>query len=214
VKADVTNHAGTPQTGQLSATVFSPRGAPVQVRQTVTVPAGSTQTFTFTPSDDARLNIRHPSVGWPVGMGAHPLYGLRTSLTQAGAAPDTEFETFGIRKTTTQLVGATSSNGLAPAGSRQFAINGVPFMFRAGGWSENLFLHYSAADTANQISIIKNLGLNGIRTEGKQMPDDFYEQFDRAGILIDGGFQCCDAWQPSRRRTLTPSNSRSCATRR
>jgi hypothetical protein len=37
--------------------------------------------------------------------------------------------------------------------------------------------------------------LNGIRTEGKQMPDDFYEQMDRAGILVDGGFQCCDAWQ-------------------
>ena len=27
------------------------------------------------------------------------------------------------------------------------------------------------------------------------MPDDFYEQMDRAGILVDGGFQCCDAWQ-------------------
>jgi hypothetical protein len=37
--------------------------------------------------------------------------------------------------------------------------------------------------------------LNGIRTEGKQLPDDFYEQMDRAGILVDGGFQCCDAWQ-------------------
>ena len=36
--------------------------------------------------------------------------------------------------------------------------------------------------------MIKNLGLNGIRTEGKQMPDDFYEQMDRAGILIDGGY--------------------------
>ena len=76
-------------------------------------------------------------------------------------------------------------------------------MFRGGGWSENLLLNYSAADTANQIALIKNLGLNGIRTEGKQMPDDFYEQFDRAGILIDGGFQCCDAWQPSRRRPLS-----------
>ena len=27
------------------------------------------------------------------------------------------------------------------------------------------------------------------------MPDDFYGQMDRAGILVDGGFQCCDAWQ-------------------
>jgi hypothetical protein len=27
------------------------------------------------------------------------------------------------------------------------------------------------------------------------MPADFYEQMDRAGILIDSGFQCCDNWQ-------------------
>ena len=84
---------------------------------------------------------------------------------------------------------------MAPNGSRQFSVNGVPFVFRGGGWSENLFLHYSGGDTASQIEMLKNLGLNGIRTEGKQMPDDFYEQMDRAGILIDGGFQCCDAWQ-------------------
>ena len=68
-------------------------------------------------------------------------------------------------------------------------------MFRGGGWSEDLFLRYSQSDTADQIAMIKNLGLNGIRTEGKQMPEDFYEQLDRAGIMVDGGFQCCDAWQ-------------------
>ena len=73
----------------------------------------------------------------------------------------------------------------------------MPFDYRAGGWSENLFLHYSATDLANQVSIIKSLGLNGIRTEGKEMPQDFYNQMDRAGILIDAGFQCCDKWEPS-----------------
>jgi exo-1,4-beta-D-glucosaminidase len=146
----------------------------------------------FTPGDDPQLLIRHPSVWWPTGMGPHPLYSLRTALSQPGAAPDTESETFGIRTVTTSLVGKAPS---APQGSRQFQVNGVPFAFRGGGWSEDLFLRYSAADTADQIEMIKNLGLNGIRTEGKQMPDDFYEQFDRAGILIDGGYQCCDAWQ-------------------
>ena len=29
------------------------------------------------------------------------------------------------------------------------------------------------------------------------MPDDFYQQMDRAGIMIDAGFQCCDEWQLS-----------------
>jgi exo-1,4-beta-D-glucosaminidase len=203
LKADVTNHAATTQVGELSATVIAPHGRPIQVSQTVTVAPGATDTVTFTPSQDPRLDIHHPSVWWPYQMGGQPLYGLHTELTQRGAAPDTESETFAIRTVTTQLVGATSSDGLAPNGSRQFSVNGVPFVFRGGGWSENLFLHYSAGDTANQIEMLKNLGLNGIRTEGKQMPDDFYEQMDRAGILIDGGFQCCDAWQPSRRKTLT-----------
>ncbi|MGN6868116.1 MAG: glycosyl hydrolase 2 galactose-binding domain-containing protein [Solirubrobacteraceae bacterium] len=194
VKADVTNHAGTSQTGRVSATVQSPSGPAIRVSRSVTVAAGATQTVSFTPDDDPELLVHHPSVWWPIGMGQHPLYSLRTSLTQAGAAADTESETFGIRTVSTRLIGATPG-GSAPNGSRQFLVNGVPFVFRGGGWSEDLFLRYSAADTANQIEMIKNLGLNGIRTEGKQMPDDFYEQFDRAGILIDGGFQCCDAWQ-------------------
>ncbi|HUA50071.1 MAG TPA: hypothetical protein VMA77_32870, partial [Solirubrobacteraceae bacterium] len=200
LKGDVTNHAGTSQTGDLSAIVTSPSGRAIHVSRRVTVAAGQTQTVSFAPSDDSRLLIHHPSVWWPTGMGPHLLYGLRMSLDDRGSAPDTESETFGVRKVTTKLIGASPA---APDGSRQFAVNGVPFVFRGGGWSEDLFLRYSAADTANQISLIKNLGLNGIRTEGKQMPDDFYEQMDRAGILIDGGFQCCDAWQPSRRRPLS-----------
>ncbi len=192
VKTDVTNHAPTRQTGVLAATVQTPTGGAISISRTVTVAPGATRTFTFTPSDDPRLLIQHPVVWWPYGMGRQPLYGLSTVLTQLGAAPDSESETFGIRTITTRLVGPSP---IAPQGSRQFLVNGVPFVFRAGGWSEDLFLRYSAADTANQIALIRNLGLNGIRTEGKQMPDDFYEQLDRAGILVDGGFQCCDAWQ-------------------
>jgi exo-1,4-beta-D-glucosaminidase len=192
VKAAVTNHAATRRTGELSANVITPTGDEIRVSRTVSVGAGKTRTFTFTPSDDPRLEIDHPSVWWPYPMGGQPLYGLTTAVTQRGAPPDTESETFAIRTITTRLVGPSP---IAPVGSRQFLVNAVPFVFRAGGWSENLFLRYSAANTADQIAMIKNLGLNGIRTEGKQMPDDFYEQLDRAGILVDGGFQCCDAWQ-------------------
>jgi exo-1,4-beta-D-glucosaminidase len=201
LKADVTNHAATQQTGKLSATVQSPTGQLIPVSRTVRVAPGATRTFTFAPTDDPRLDINHPIVWWPYSMGGQPLYGLRTALTQPGAPPDTESETFGIRTITTRLVGPAP---IAPDGSRQFLVNGVPFVFRAGGWSEDLFLRYSASNTANQIAMIKNLGLNGIRTEGKQMPDDFYEQFDRAGILVDGGFQCCDAWQLQDSKLNTP----------
>jgi exo-1,4-beta-D-glucosaminidase len=74
-------------------------------------------------------------------------------------------------------------------------VNGQPIVFRGGGWAEDLFLRCSSSYTADQLALIKNLGLNGIRTEGQQMPADFYEQADSAGILIDAGFQCCDAWR-------------------
>lgn len=192
LKADVSNASSSVLGGLVVGTVTEPGGGSITVQKFVRVRPGGTRTVTFGPADDGRLQIHHPALWWPYQMGSQPLYGLHMSLVQRGQRPDSESETFGIRTITTRLVGPAP---IAPHGSRQFLVNGVPFMFRGGGWSEELFLRYSSSDTANQIALIKNLGVNGIRTEGKQMPDDFYEQMDRAGILVDGGFQCCDAWQ-------------------
>jgi exo-1,4-beta-D-glucosaminidase len=192
LRAQVTNRSGARRRGSLTARVISPSGTTIDLTDTVTVAAGATRTVSLTPRRDPQLTIRNPQVWWPYAMGGQPLYTLKMSLSQAGARPDDESETFGIRTISTRLIGASK---IAPHGSRQFLVNGRPFVFRGGGWSENLFLHYSAADIANQIELIKNLGLNGIRTEGKEMPADFYAQMDRAGILIDAGYQCCDAWQ-------------------
>jgi exo-1,4-beta-D-glucosaminidase len=192
LRAVVTNQSHHAQRGVVEAVVSTPAGRSIHVQKKVTLPARATRTISFTPRRYRGLVIHHPSVWWPYQMGEQPLYGLMMSLSQRGSAPDRQSETFGIRTITTRLVGPAP---IAPRGSRQFLVNGRPFVFRGGGWSEDLFLRYSAADTADQIAMIRNLGLNGIRTEGKQLPDDFYEQMDRAGILVDGGFQCCDAWQ-------------------
>ena len=89
----------------------------------------------------------------------------------------------------------TGSNAIEPSGARAFKINGVPIVIRGGGFDPNLFLHYSAADTAKQIALMKNMGVNTIRLEGHIMPADWFEQMDQAGILVNGGFQCCDAWE-------------------
>ena len=196
VHADVTNSTGTSQTGTVAARISPPGGGSgIAVSQQVTVPAGASQTVTFSPSGYRQLVISRPQLWWPYQMGGQPLYTLSASVSAGGGNPDTASPvSFGIRSVTTYL---TAPSAMAPDGVRVFEVNGVPFDFRAGGWSENLFLHYSASDLANQISLIKSMGLNGIRTEGKEMPQDFYEQMDRAGILIDAGFQCCDKWQPS-----------------
>ena len=120
------------------------------------------------------------------------LHARRRRSSQGGTLLNSTSETFGIRNVTSSLVG---SNAGEPSGARAFKINGVPIVIRGGGSSPNLFLHYSAADTAKQIALMKNMGLNTIRLEGHLMPQDWYQQMDAAGILVNAGFQCCDAWE-------------------
>jgi exo-1,4-beta-D-glucosaminidase len=194
VHADVTNTTGAEQAGAVLATIQPPPGGggPIQLAQPVTLLAHAAQTVTFSPQRFGQLLLRHPELWWPYQMGGQPLYTLRAAVSAGGGISDSAAPAdFGIRSVTTYL---TPPSALARDGARVFEINGVPFDFRAGGWSENLFLHYSASDLTSQISLMKSMGINGVRTEGKQMPQDFYNQMDRAGILIDAGFQCCDKW--------------------
>ena len=64
----------------------------------------------------------------------------------------------------------TGHSPAEPAGARAFKINGVPIVIRGGGFSPDIFLHYSAADIAHQIALMKNMGVNTIRLEGHIMP--------------------------------------------
>jgi exo-1,4-beta-D-glucosaminidase len=192
LRAQVTNTTARRQTGVLAAQVTAPSGPRIRITHRIALRAHTTRTISLTPGHFPALRLRHPQVWWPYQLGAQPLYGLSMSVSGHHSPRDTQSETFGIRTIATRLIGPSP---IAPHGSRQFMVNGRPIVFRGGGWSENLFLHYSARDTANQVTLIKNLGLNGIRTEGKEMPANFYDQMDRAGILVDAGFQCCDAWQ-------------------
>jgi exo-1,4-beta-D-glucosaminidase len=194
VKTDVSNDGGTAQSGLVTATISPPgHGAAIKVAQDVTVPAHTTQTVSFAPGRYPALTITHPQVWWPYQLGSQPLYTLRTSVSQGGTALNSTSEEFGIRNVTSYLTSGTSPG--APNGARAFKINGVPIVIRGGGFSPNIFLHYSAADIAQQIALMKNMGVNTIRLEGHIMPDDFFRQMDQAGILINAGYQCCDAWE-------------------
>lgn len=195
VKTDVTNNTGVPQTGVVTATITAPAGGspPVVVRRAVTVAAHSTAAVTFAPAGFPSLTIRHPQVWWPYQLGPSPLYRLTTSVAQGGTVLDSTSGTFGIR-TVTSTVDRPAP--VAPDGVRAYAINGRPFVVRGGGFAPDLFLRYSAADTARQFDLVRNLGLNLLRPEGHFMPEDFYQRADAAGIMIDAGFQCCDRWEP------------------
>ncbi|GAA1970590.1 glycoside hydrolase family 2 protein [Amycolatopsis minnesotensis] len=207
VKTDVTNNADSAQTAEVSATVTPPAGggAPIEVKQSVSVPSHTTKTVEFSPAKFGSLKIAKPKLWWPYSMGDQPLYGLKTAIAQHGAVSTTANQTFGIRSVSTRLAGKSPQ---APEGSRIFGINGKEFVFRGGGYAPDLFLRYSKAEVAHHVALIKNLGLNGIRLEGHDMPQDFYDQMDRAGILVIGGFLCCDAWQPEADTKLTERDYR------
>ncbi len=194
IKIDVSNDSDQTQQGLVRATVVPPAGsgAPIEVSESITLAPHTTRTVAFTPERFSRLTIAHPRVWWPYLLGDQPLYTLRTDVSQGGRVSTASESTFGIRTVSARLVGRSPQ---APDGARLFGINGKEFVFRGGGYAPDLLLRYSRADVARQIVLIKDLGLTGIRIEGHDMPQDFYDQMDRAGIPILAGFSCCDAWE-------------------
>jgi exo-1,4-beta-D-glucosaminidase len=193
VRADLSNTAQQAGQGTFGAVIAGPDGKPVAVvSRSVNIAAGATQTITLSPAHYPGLTIAHPQVWWPYQMGAQPLYTLVTWVAQGGHVLGSTDEQFGVRTVTSALVGKSPKE---PAGARVFSVNGRRFVVRGGGFSPDIFLHYSASDIAHQVVLLKNLGLNTLRLEGHIMPDNFFDQMDRAGILINAGYQCCDAWQ-------------------
>ena len=91
--------------------------AGVSLRRTIHLAPGETQTVSFSPKTDPGLDLNHPQIWWPVGMGAHPLYSLQMAAAVDDAISDRASATFGIRSV---------SSHLTKQGYLQFVINGKP----------------------------------------------------------------------------------------
>lgn len=181
VKVEARNLDTAPHDATITGVV-----AGVSLRRTVHLAPGETQTVAFTPTTDPGLDLSHPNVWWPTGMGAHPLYALQMAATVDGATSDQVGTTFGIR---------SISSRLTKQGYRQFLINGMPILIRGAGWAPDMFLRDDPARMEAEFSYVRNLGLNTIRSEGKLENARFYELADRDGIMILAGWECCDKWE-------------------
>jgi exo-1,4-beta-D-glucosaminidase len=160
--------------------------AGVSLRRTIHLAPGETQTVSFSPKSDPGLDLSHPQIWWPVGMGAHPLYRLQMTAAVDGAMSDQTSATFGIRSV---------SSHLTPQGYSRFVINGKPVLIRGAGWAPDIFLRDDPKRMEAEFSYILNLGLNTIRSEGKLEDARFYDLADRDGIMILAGWMCCDKWE-------------------
>src|SRR5262249_28759437 len=132
--------------------------AGVLLRRTIHLAPGEKQTRLFLPQNDPALDLKHPPVWWPVGMGGDPP--LRFGMTAAAdaAISDQASPTFGIRSV---------SSRLTQQGYIQFVINGKPVLIRGAGWAPDMFLRDNPERMETEFSYILNLGLNTIRSEGK-----------------------------------------------
>jgi exo-1,4-beta-D-glucosaminidase len=160
--------------------------AGVSLRRRIHLAPGETQTVLFSPQSDPALDLNHPQVWWPVGMGAHPLYRLEMNAAVEGAISDQASVTFGIRSV---------SSRLTAQGYLQFVVNGKPVLIRGAGWAPDMFLRDNPKRMEAEFSYILNLGLNTIRSEGKLEDARFYDLADRDGIMILAGWECCDKWE-------------------
>ena len=123
----------------------------------------------------------------------------KVETSQSGAASDAETHSFGVRTVKTWL---SAPGTKAYAGSRWFSVNGKPFVFRGGGMMDSdMFLRYSKTRLDHEVSLIKSMGLNGLRLEGDDQPDAFYDEMDKQGLLVYGGFLCCNYWENGSRWT-------------
>ncbi len=160
--------------------------AGVSLRRTIHLDPGQTQTVSFSPKSDPGLELNHPRVWWPVGMGAHPLYSLQMAAAVDGVISDRASTTFGIRSV---------SSHLTPQGYQQFVVNGKPVLIRGAGWAPDMFLRDDPKRMETEFSYVVNLGLNTLRSEGKLENARFYDLADRDGIMILAGWECCDKWE-------------------
>lgn len=181
VKVDVRNLDSAAHDATVTGEV-----AGVSLRQSVHLEPGQTRTVSFSSRTDPGLDLDHPKVWWPVGMGDHPLYDLKLAVSVGGAESDHAATTFGIRSATSKLT---------KQGHIQFFINGEPVLIRGGGWAPDMFLRDDPKQMDAEFGYIRNLGLNAIRSEGKLEDQRFYDLADRYGIMILPGWECCDKWE-------------------
>lgn len=166
--------------------VVSGNVAGVPFEQAVELAAHEDRAVTFSPEQYPQLRLRNPKLWWPYQMGDPHLESLTMRFTLGGQVTDEQTVEFGIREITSQFTAA---------GDRLFLVNGKPILIRGAGWSQDMLLRTNPARLRNQLSMVRDMGLNTIRLEGKLETEDFFHLADQKGILVMLGWCCCDHWE-------------------
>ena len=149
-------------------------------REPVSLAAGERRKVTL------RESIDNPRIWWSYEMGTPELYTLTVDFEVAGKVSHSLTTRFGIRDIKS-VVNA--------AGHRQFFLNGKPFLVKAGGWTDDIFMQDTPERTRRQVEFVRDMGLNCIRFENIWGKDDsVYDLCDSLGVLALVGWSCQWEW--------------------
>jgi len=155
-----------------------------------TIPAsvavGATQKAALDGKEHPGLHLTKPRLWWPVGYGKPELYSLQVRVNVDNSVSDQRTIRFGVREVTSELTAD---------GYRLHRINGHPILIRGAGWARNLFFMETPKREEQEIRLVRDMGLNAVRFEGKIGSDHLLDLADENGIFVIPGFCCCDYWE-------------------
>ena len=181
VYAELHNASASSMKGVVSGTA-----AGVKFEQAIELAPNESRSVAFTPEQFPQLRVRDPKVWWPWQMGEPHLERATVSFSAEGMVSDERSVDFGIREITSEL----TANG-----SRLFRVNGKRILIRGGGWSQDMLLRTDEKRLRDQFKLVRDLGLNTIRLEGKLDTEEFFHKADEQGVLVLLGWCCCDHWE-------------------
>ncbi len=219
VYSELRNGSDKPVHGILSATLEDTR-----IEQPVDIAPNETKEVVFSPDAFPKLKVKNPRIWWPWQMGQPNLETLSLSFTEGGKVSDTVSTRYGIREITSELIDrSTKGDQIVPAKAdvpappppargeeraqqvyRLYRVNGKPILIRGGGWAPDMMLRDDPAKLSEEFRMVRDMGLNTIRSEGKMEREDFFRFADERGVLVMIGWTCCDRFE--RWTRWTPEN--------
>jgi exo-1,4-beta-D-glucosaminidase len=158
----------------------------VEVTETVTLAPRQRKPISLTPERHPALVIGAPKLWWPYGLGTPNLHELTLTASVGGAMSDRATSRFGIREVALELVDGKWA---------RYKVNGTPLQIRGAGYTSDILFRFSDERDEQEMQLVKDLGLNAIRIEGKLANDHLFDVTDRQGILVIPGWECCSAWE-------------------
>src|SRR3989440_6763700 len=128
------------------------------------------------------INVPHPSLWWPNGLGSHPLYTFRARLLINGKLVDDASTRTGLRSLELRQQRDDAGESFT------FVINGVPVFAKGGNWipADSFPSRITKEKYRQLLESVRDTNMNMLRVWGGGIyeSDDFYELCDEMGILV------------------------------